>query len=341
MIVPVLRILVLLASLASMVLCESCTAKPTIRAPGAVPFTLKGRAIERFRRGDDTSIFGSLEFRGGLELSADSPDFGGISGLSVATDGQAFVAASDAGLWVTGRFVETDGHLSGVENAAIGPILGMSGKTLAAMGRADTESLGLADGKAYVGIEGVNEIWSFPFGQDGMLARGHKEPVPPGILTLPGNSGLEALTLAPAGSALAGAIVAISERSGAEDAPTKGFIIGGPLAGEFLLKRTPPYDITDIAFLPGGDLLVLERRASLADGFGMRLRRISGADIRPGAVLDGPVLLEAGRESQIDNMEALSVSGGAKGETILTLMSDDNYSYFQRSLVLRFALVEK
>ena len=48
-----------------------------------------------------------------------------------------------------------------------------------------------------------------------------------------------------------------------------------------------------------------------------------------------------GLDEQIDNMEALSVSRNAAGETILTIMSDDNYNFFQRTLVLRFALVEK
>jgi hypothetical protein len=339
MIGRVVRCVPLLVGLVLLVLGGSCTATTLFRAPGPVAFLITAHPIERFRIGDDTSTFGCLEFRGGLELSGDSPDFGGVSGLVVAADGQDFVAVSDAGLWLTGRFVEKDGRLSGVENAAIGPILGPGGKPFAAMGRRDTESLGLVNGNAYIGIEGMNEIWSFPYGQDGMLARGSKVPAPSGILRLPANRGLEALTLSPIGSPLAGAIVAISERSGAEDAPTKGFIVGGPMAGEFLLNRTPPYDITDIAFLPGGDLLVLERRASFAGGFGKRLRRIAGASILPGAVLDGPVLLEAGPTSQIDNMEALSVSSNAKGETIITLMSDDNYSYFKRSLVLRFALV--
>ena len=335
------RQILLLACLGLMVAGGSGVAKPSVNAAGSAPFVIRARPIERFQIGSDASTFGSLQFRGGLELSGDSPNFGGISGLAVAADGQAFVAVSDAGLWITGRLVEKDGRLAGVENAAIGAILGPSGKPLAAMGRWDTESLGLIAGKAYVGVEGKDEIWSFPFGQDGMLARGSKMLVPAGIAKLPVNRGLEALTPAPAGSALAGAIVAIAERSGAEEAPTQGFIVGGPMAGEFLLKRTPSFDVTDIAFLPNGDLLVLERRASFAGGFGMRLRRIAGAGIKPGALLDGPVLLEAGPTSQIDNMEALSVSTNPKGETLITLMSDDNYSYFQRSLILRFALVEQ
>jgi hypothetical protein len=36
----------------------------------------------------------------------------------------------------------------------------------------------------------------------------------------------------------------------------------------------------------------------------------------------------------------MAVSRNDAGETILTLMSDDNYSFLQRNLVLRFALVD-
>lgn len=330
-----------LAGCALLIACGTATAKPLVRGLGAVAVRLDGAPIAHFRKGEDGERFGALEFRGGLVLKSDSSDFGGISGLSVEPDGQGFLAVSDAGLWLSGRFVEKDGRLAGVEQAAIGPILGPISKPLATMGREDTESVGLRGGTAYVGVEGVNEIWSFDYAKDGMMARGQKLAVPAAIKRLPDNRGLEALTPAPSGSALGDALIAISERSGGDDEPTKGFIVGGPLAGEFLLQRKPSFDITDIAFLPGGDLLVLERRASFLGGFGMRLRRIAGAAIRPGAVLDGPVLLEAGPESEIDNMEALGVSRDAAGRTVLTLMSDDNFSFLQRSLVLRFTLVEE
>jgi hypothetical protein len=72
----------------------------------------------------------------------------------------------------------------------------------------------------------------------------------------------------------------------------------------------------------------------------MRLRRIAGASVKAGARLDGPVIFEAGITSQIDNMEGLAVSRDASGRTILTLVSDDNHSVLQRTLILQFALVD-
>ncbi len=71
----------------------------------------------------------------------------------------------------------------------------------------------------------------------------------------------------------------------------------------------------------------------------MRVRRVRASDVRPGALLVGNVLLEADMSSEIDNMEALSVSRNARGQTVLTIMSDNNFnSLLQRNLLLQFAL---
>ena len=46
---------------------------------------------------------------------------------------------------------------------------------------------------------------------------------------------------------------------------------------------------------------------------------------------------------EIDNLEGLSAhrgAGGAGGATVLTLVSDDNFSFIQRTLLLQFALIE-
>jgi hypothetical protein len=69
----------------------------------------------------------------------------------------------------------------------------------------------------------------------------------------------------------------------------------------------------------------------------MRIRRMALASVQPGATIDGPVLIEADMGYQIDNMEGLSVhrDGGA---LVLTLISDDNFSMMQRTLLLQFTL---
>jgi len=102
--------------------------------------------------------------------------------------------------------------------------------------------------------------------------------------------------------------------------------------------RHDPFDATDGAFLANGDLLLLERRFSFIGGLGMRIRLIKSADMRPGALVDGEVLLEADMGHAIDNMEGIDVVQGAEGKPHLVLVSDDNGSILQRNVMLEFVL---
>jgi hypothetical protein len=44
------------------------------------------------------------------------------------------------------------------------------------------------------------------------------------------------------------------------------------------------------------------------------------------------------QDTNIDNMEGIAVRRGPKGETLLYLISDDNFSPLQRTLLLMFEL---
>jgi hypothetical protein len=92
--------------------------------------------------------------------------------------------------------------------------------------------------------------------------------------------------------------------------------------------------------MPGGDLLILERRFSILRGPAMRIRRLALGAVKPGAVVDGPTLIDADAGYQIDNMEGLSVHRASSGDLVLTLVSDDNFSSLQRTLLLQFTLAE-
>ena len=105
----------------------------------------------------------------------------------------------------------------------------------------------------------------------------------------------------------------VSEKSLDKNGNIFAAIIEGPHKGIFTVKRNGEFDITDGAFLPDGDLLLLERSFSMADGVKMRLRRIYGESIAKGAVADGPVLFEADMAYQIDNMEGMDVWRRADG----------------------------
>jgi hypothetical protein len=312
-------------------------------ADAPVNIAIAARIIDAFKAGgSDQARFGTLEFRGGLELTASYREFGGLSAIRVAADGARFVALTDKGRWLTGR-ITYDGRArpSGIADAVMAPMLGPDGRTLASRGWFDTESIAEDGGTLYVGIERVNRIVRFDFGRDGVLARASPIPIPPGISKLPNNKGLEAMVVVPAGLPLAGTLIALSERGLDARGNLRAFLIGGPSAGEFSIRRSDDFDISDCALMPSGDLLILERRFSWWSGVAMRIRRIPLAAIAPGALVDGKELIFADMGYQIDNMEGLSVHRAGDGELILTLVSDDNFSILQRTILLQFKLVEE
>ena len=133
-------------------------------------------------------------------------------------------------------------------------------------------------------------------------------------------------------------MVAVSEKSINKKGDIFAAIVTGPRKGVFFVRRHRPFDITDGDFLPNGDMLLLERRFSIAEGVGMRIRRIAGSDILAGRTVDGEVLLETDFSYQIDNMESIDVYPGPDGETRIMLASDDNQSLLQRTLVLEFRM---
>lgn len=304
-----------------------------------IALSIAARPIAHFEaRQPEKTRFGQLVFRGGLAMSGSHPRFGGLSGLWRSSDGGELVAVTDNGFWLTARPHYEEGRIAGLEAAQLAPILGSSGRPLHRSRYYDTESLAIADGVAYLGVERTHDVLRFDWAKEGVGARAKPLALPRELKSLPSNRGLEALAVIPRSHRLAGALIAISERSGAEDAPTLGAIIGGREPGLLQIRRHDGFDITDCAFLPNGDLLLLERWFKPLRGVGMRIRRIPGATIQKGALLDGSFLIEADLGQEIDNMEGICLHQSG-GKTVLTLVSDDNFSFLQRNLLLEFELV--
>jgi hypothetical protein len=317
-------------------------ALPTAR--GAASIDVEARPIASFDLHDRSHVqFGSLRYRSGLVLTSKFKDFGGLSALRLDAAGEKFTAISDKGDWFTGRIVYSGDAMVGLADVESAPILGADGKPLGARGWYDTESLAFDGGTAYVGLERVNQIVKFDFGRNGIRAWGTPIALPAGVRKLPNNRGLEAMVV-PRSGPLAGTLIAISERGLDAAGNIVGFLIGGKLydktPGSFAVHRTDPYDVSDAVLLPSGDLLLLERRFSWTGGLGVRIRRISLAAIAPGAVVDGPVLFEADLGYEIDNFEGIDAHVTPAGDTVLTLVSDDNFSILQRTLLMQFTLLE-
>lgn len=313
----------------------------TVTAP--VSIEVNARQILSFEPRDRARVrFGSLDYRSGLVLTSPDRGFGGLSALRfLDAKGERFLALSDQGSWFTGRIRYASGKMVGLDDVEAAPMLNSEGRPITEKRHwYDTESLARDGNVVYVGLERVNQIMRFDFAKGGMQARGEVVPTPAAIRKLPDNKGLEALVFVPKGQPLAGTLIAFSERGLDADGNLLAFLIGGPTPGQFRVRRTEKFDISDAVLLPNGELLILERKFSWFTGVNIRIRAIPLKSIAPGALVDGPALFAADLGHEIDNMEGIDAHVTAEGETVLTLVSDDNFSMLQRTLLLQFALVE-
>ena len=310
------------------------------------PIEVVARPIERFRSSHPTNLFGRLQFRGGLVLTSSSSLFGGWSGIVVEPDGRRMLAISDEGTWMTAEITYRGRAPSGIAHARIGPIRALRGRHLNKKRDLDAEGVALLSGSlsrgtVLVSFERNHRIGMFPMVDSQLEAPVRYLKLPPEARRMRSNSGIEAVTVLKGGS-MKGSVVAFSEQFPGNAGQHTGWIWIRDVAHRMTLLDHGGFAITDAASLDDGGLVILERRFRWTEGVKMRLRLVEADAVKPGAVLDGEVLLEADLASAIDNMEGLAVHRGPDGETVLTLISDNNFNGFlQRNLLLQFALGPK
>lgn len=302
------------------------------------------RRVASFERGNSTRRqFGWLEFLGGLVISSSTKAFGGYSGLILAPDGRRFMTISDEGTWLSGEITYDGLTPTGIQKARVGPIRGVGGRALDKKRDLDAESIALADGTlargtALIGFERNHRIGRFPI-VDGVLQNptGYLK-MPPEAKRMRSNKGFEAVTVMQGGP-FKGSAIAFSERYPDNPKQHTGWlwIRGEPQRLGFL--DIGEFEVTDAASLGDGTLLLLERRFRWTEGVKMRVRRFQPDQVKPGALMQSDTLIEADLSFEIDNMEGLAVHRGPRGETILTLLSDNNFnSFLQRTILLQFRL---
>jgi hypothetical protein len=310
----------------------------SVTAP--VSIEVHARPIDSFDRSGRRRVrFGSLEYRSGLALTSSFHGFGGLSGLRLDPRGERFISFSDKGAWFTGRIVYQGREMTGLADVEAAPMLGSDGKPITERGWFDSESIALDGPFVYIGLERVNQVLRFDFSKGFTRSRGEVVPLPPAARKLPFNKGLEALVMVPKGLPLAGTLIAISERGLDARGNLIAFLVGGPTPGQFSVRRTNSFDVSDAVLLPSGELVLLERKFSLLDGIGIRIRRIALASLAPGALVDGPSIFDADLGDEIDNMEGIDAHVSPEGDTVLSMVSDDNFSMIQRTLLLQFTLL--
>lgn len=317
--------------------------KPDILQLRASPIEVSAAAIASFD-GSDTTRFGKLDWRGGVRLSSSSRFFGGFSGLAMLEDGAALVSVSDAGFWLTADLDYAGGRLSGLTGARVGPIQALKGKRLERRRDRDAEAIGIVaargrEAQLLIGFENNARVGRFDLGAQGLSAPKGYLSLPKPMQALRGNTGIEAIATIQSGP-LAGQYVSFGEHSADATGQRLGWVFSERSMRTIRLVPDGNYDIADIASLPDGGLLVLERRFRWSEGINIRIRRLAARELAQTKPVQGETLFEAGPGTVLDNMEGLAVHRSAEGETILTLISDDNFNFFQSTVLLQFALVE-
>jgi hypothetical protein len=271
---------------------------------------------------------GKLIYLEGWVLGSNDGRFGGISAMHVE-QGEV-VALSDAGSLF--RF-----PLPGRQEPrlTILPLPGGPGSP-EVKGDRDSEAMAVHKKRAWIAFEGRNQVWRYrrsDWTSDSWAA-------PSGMRKWSANEGAEAMLRLPDGR-----FIVFSEGRGRPDGSSEALLFDGDPAVEGTAGRAMSYvapkgfRITDAAVLPDGRLLFLNRRVGLADGVSAKLTLADAASVAAGKALWGQEIAHLQAPLAVDNMEALSVTR-ENGRIIVWLASDDNFIPLQRTLLLKFELVD-
>jgi hypothetical protein len=276
--------------------------------------------------------FGSLTLLSAFQLESKDKRFGGLSGLSVGADGKLY-AISDRGYWLSASMqFDSNGALMNLVDWQIAPMLTTT-KTPVTGRLRDAEALALAqDGSFLVAFEGNHRIWRYNPPPNTFNSTPVSVKIPLAIRRAPSNGGLEGLTLLPDGR-----LLILTEEFANADGSFKGWLIEEGKSAELSYVPADGFRVTDCAALPNGDVLVLERRYTLIAILSARITLVKADTVQPGAKLTGKELLRLEQPLAAENYEGIAIKQTSNG-TMIFIVSDDNYSSFQQTLLLQFLL---
>jgi hypothetical protein len=325
---------------ATIAACLALIAQPAL----AVDVTVSSAQLSRFKGAELDQPVGKLIFRGGLTMQSPDDLFGGLSSLTSTGPDQNIAFVTDRGQFVSGKLAyDQSGRLLSLIGVTMQPIENSAGAPLPRQFARDAEGMDTVyrDGQPVavrVSFENLTRVSDFALsdGRPGGPAR--ELAIPEWLTDLRTNESLESVCIAPPASPIAGSTLLLTERALDEAGNHRGHFLGNADKGPVTYLNSPIVNPTDCAFLPNGDLLVLERGVALFS-FVMALRRVPAAEVRPGNLMRGELLLSA-EGAEIDNMESVMVHVAPDGETRIVIGSDNNFNDWQRQMLLEFALPE-
>jgi len=286
------------------------------RDPG-MPIAIQTVAVPLNPENRSQSAVGPFTYAGGLVLTSTQTDR--LHGLSdVAMTGEDHLTAvGDEGVLVSVRLLfDAAGDLAGVSDGRLTLLTAEDGTPLAKKEDADAEGLAVfPNGDRLVSFERNHRIWLYPAGG------GSPRAVPkPDVIFPDPNGGMEALTLDP-------------------DTAPDAYVVGAELSGQtwhcrmstacvpgLTVPRPPGASLVAMGKLPAG------RTAYLFRGFDGQAHIVLRL-LREG-VIDAE--LDLAPPLTVDNIEGMGAVVRPGGTIRFYLLSDDNASPEQRTLLLAF-----
>jgi hypothetical protein len=292
---------------------------PKAPVPAGAAIAIKAEALPLNPADPTQDRVGDLVYAGGLKLTSDQTSrLHGLSDLDVQPDG-SLIAVGDQGDLLRARVVlDANGRLAGVTDARLSPLTGLDGRPLQGKDEADSEGLALLpNGDLLISFERHDRIWLYP------AAGGPPRAVPSPDVKFPYNQGMEALAPDPllgpdayfAGGETTGRTWSCTLNTSCAEGPTIPLAVGFGLVAArrlpeawtaWLLRAFNPITRSVI------DLRITDQAGRVVDQQELR----------------GPLT--------VDNFEGLAAVPGKDGTIRFYLISDDNFSSSQRTLLLAF-----
>lgn len=278
---------------------------------------------------------GRLIYRGGIELRSSNPMFVGLSAIEVL-DGARILAISDEGDWIEARLTfDEHGNLSGFTNVRAALMRDERGRVLRTKRESDSEGLAqLADGRFAVSFERTHVIRIYDLNRDGPFGAAVMGPRLDGAARLPENAGMEAL------AAMDEALLAGAEGGG--EPLTQLWLAPlaeqTPVTSRFSYPLSGGFSLTGLDRAPDGGFVALERFYAPVIGPRARITRFA-APSADGAV-EPELLASIAPPFPTDNFEGISAVRMPDGATRIYIVSDNNKSAQQRTLLLAFDVIE-
>lgn len=268
---------------------------------------------------------GNFVYAGGVALSSNQTSrLHGLSDLKIKPDGTLMAVTDDGDIFQAKLDLDRNERLVGLTDAILKPLWDADGKPLQGKENGDAEGFAiLPSGDWLVSFERNHRIWRYPYASDSIEDASHPRTL------FSDNEGMEALSPYP---------------TAAPDA----YLVGGEEGEMWLCRLTaecaptpriqPPsldHGLTAIAGFDGPAIAILYRAFDPIRGARSTVRIIN----EPLRARPAPQLLDSfSLEGQLtrDNFEGLALVRNGKGGARLYLLSDDNFSGSQRTLLLAF-----